>query len=114
MKEIKQKPEIYHFQCWVSEANTQKLIHACKEALIASKLNVLQFSEQAFPGGGYTSLWLLGESHLALHQFMPDGKGYVELASCNKEKALLFISTFRSLFKKEQIRSSMESYSTAS
>ena len=34
---------------------------------------------------GYTALWLLGESHFAIHTFPEEQKTYIELSSCNLE-----------------------------
>lgn len=34
---------------------------------------------------GHTALWLLGESHLAVHTFPEDKKTYIQLSSCNRK-----------------------------
>jgi S-adenosylmethionine/arginine decarboxylase-like enzyme len=38
-----------------------------------------------FEPQGYTALWLLTESHFAIHMFPEFGKSYIEIASCNLE-----------------------------
>ena len=47
----------------------------------------------------YTKLWLLGESHLALHTFPEENKDYVELSSCNVAYFDAFIVEMDKLFK---------------
>jgi S-adenosylmethionine/arginine decarboxylase-like enzyme len=52
---------------------------------------VLKFTEHCFKPQGYTALWLLAESHFALHTFPESGKTYIELSSCNVEYYQRFI-----------------------
>lgn len=46
--------------------------------------------EQHFPNGGYTALWLLAESHLAVHTFPESKATYLELSGCNESKTEAF------------------------
>ena len=41
--------------------------------------------EHYFEVQGYTALWLLSESHFALHTFPEEHKMYIEISSCVKE-----------------------------
>ena len=41
--------------------------------------------EHAFEPIGWTGIWLLAESHLAIHTFPEENKTYIEISSCNKE-----------------------------
>lgn len=50
-----------------------------------SGFNVLNVSEHHFQPQGYTALWLLCESHFAVHTFPEFGRSYIELSSCNLE-----------------------------
>ncbi|MCG8579186.1 MAG: S-adenosylmethionine decarboxylase, partial [Bacteroidales bacterium] len=63
------------------------------EQLKNARFKILNFSDHHFPLNGYTAFWLLAESHLALHTFTDKGWCYIELSSCNKEKALHFKET---------------------
>lgn len=45
---------------------------------------MLAVTEHRFRPYGYTALWLLGESHFALHTFPECGRTYYEISSCNK------------------------------
>ena len=49
-------------------------------------------SEHPFNPQGYTALWLLSESHFAVHTFPEFGKSYIELSSCNLEYYQKFLS----------------------
>lgn len=53
---------------------------------------VLDFVEHDFQPQGYTCLWLLGESHFAIHTFPEYGRTYIELSSCNMEYFQKFVS----------------------
>lgn len=61
------------------------------EMLEQSTFNVLNYSEHHFEPQGWTALWLLGESHLAIHTFPEHKKSYIELSSCMMDKYVLFI-----------------------
>ena len=40
--------------------------------------------EHSFQPQGYTAIWLLAESHFAIHTFPEENKTYIELSSCNR------------------------------
>lgn len=63
-----------------------------------SKLNVLDFTEHYFTPQGYTALWLLSESHLAVHTFPEEQKSYIELSSCNGGKSKVFLEKLNQQF----------------
>ena len=61
------------------------------DALLDSAgFGVLGKQRHDFVPQGVTCLWLLSESHLALHTWPEHGVAYVELSSCNKEWAEVF------------------------
>ena len=60
-------------------------------ALNSSGFATLKFTEHHFQPCGYTALWLLAESHLAVHTFPEHGTSYVEIASCILDKYQRFI-----------------------
>ena len=54
-----------------------------------SGFTVLNFVDHVFEPYGWTALWLLGESHFAIHTFPGEDEGntyYWELSSCIEEK----------------------------
>jgi len=79
------KAKIYNVSGWVKETSPNKLKNRYSELLALSKFEILNFQEHYFEPEGYTALWLLGESHFAVHTFPEEGKTYIELSSCNAE-----------------------------
>lgn len=65
--------------------------------LRAHGLQILGFMEYQFEPQGYTAIWLLAESHLAIHSFPEQGLSYVELSFCNEEKFEEFEQSLRYL-----------------
>ncbi|WP_416421125.1 S-adenosylmethionine decarboxylase family protein [Phocaeicola vulgatus] len=59
--------------------------------------NVLSCTEHHFSPQGYTALWLLSESHFAVHTFPEFGRTYIELSSCNLDFYLNFLSMTKEL-----------------
>ena len=82
--------EIHNYKCWIKLTDPETLKGVFNGLLATADFNVLNFSEHFFPVQGYTSIWLLAESHLAIHTFPNKGWSYIELSSCNAEKAILF------------------------
>lgn len=79
------KAQIFNFSDWISETDPQTLAGKFGGALKESGFKILGELEHFFFPQGYTKLWLLGESHFALHTFPEENKTYIELSSCNKE-----------------------------
>lgn len=67
------------------------------EILRRSGFNVLNVSEHHFHPQGYTALWLLSESHFAVHTFPEFGRSYIELSSCNLEYYQNFLNETKQL-----------------
>lgn len=70
---------------WISETDPQTLRETFDALLRKSGFNVLALVDHHFSPQGYTAMWLLSESHFALHTFPEFGKTYIELSSCNLE-----------------------------
>lgn len=64
-----------------------------------SGFGVLNFIEEHFEPHGYSAMWLLSESHLAVHTFPETGEAIFQLASCNLEKYMNFIQELSKRFK---------------
>ena len=79
------KAKIYNVSGWVSETSPFKLRNKYSDLLELSKFEILNFQDYYFQPEGYTALWLLGESHFAVHTFPEENKTYIELSSCNEE-----------------------------
>ncbi len=67
------------------------------DILRRSGFNVLNVSEHHFQPQGYTALWLLCESHFAVHTFPEFGRSYIELSSCNLEYYQNFLNETKQL-----------------
>ena len=83
------KAQMFNDQRWIEDkalahnpANIRKMFDL---RLNLSGFTVLAFTEHFFDPHGYTALWLLGESHLAIHTFPEEDKIYVEMSSCVEE-----------------------------
>ncbi len=76
------KAQIYNYSIWLEETNPAVLKETLTDALAAAGFNVLEITEHHFTPHGYTALWLLSESHLAVHTFPEHNSTYLELSSC--------------------------------
>jgi S-adenosylmethionine/arginine decarboxylase-like enzyme len=77
--------KIWNYSVWIQETNPQRIKESFNELLNRSGFNVLNLMEHHFQPQGYTCIWLLSESHFAVHTFPEFGKSYIELSSCNLE-----------------------------
>ena len=82
---------IYNHRDWVSETNPELLVKQMNRLLELSGYTVVNFVEHHFQPQGYTSIWLLAESHLAVHTFPEQNKTYIELSGCKKSMNELFV-----------------------
>jgi S-adenosylmethionine decarboxylase len=82
--------EMFHFEEWVSMSNPESLKSTFKNLLLASEFTIVNFVEHYFPTEGYTCVWVLAESHLAIHTFPKSETCYIQISSCNKEKLDVF------------------------
>jgi len=76
---------IYNIRTWINETNPAKLKNNYSDLLALSGFDILNFQDHYFDPAGYTALWLLGESHFAIHTFPEENKSYIELSSCTEE-----------------------------
>ena len=89
---------IYNFRAWIELSDPDSLKSTFKDFLHRSDYVILNFTEHYFKPYGYTCIWLLCESHLALHTFPEESKTYVELSGCSLEKNNVFTRLFKSQF----------------
>lgn len=90
-------PKIWNYSQWITETNPQKIRKMFDKLLVDSKFNVLSVTDKHFQPQGYTALWLLSESHFAIHTFPEFSKTYIELSSCNLEYYQTFIELTKDL-----------------
>ena len=103
MKEITPKQleaKVFCLKGWVALTQKKSLFSFFQKQLEIADFTILNFTDQNFPNGGYTAMWLLAESHLAIHSFAESGWTYLELTSCNQPKSEIFkTNILKSKFK---------------
>lgn len=67
---------------WVTECRPDVLCSKFKKMLIESGFNIRGDVFEFFDPYGFTALFLLSESHFAIHTFPEEKKTYLELSSC--------------------------------
>ncbi len=78
------KAKMYTYKGWIKATDERYLKQYFDKLLIKSKFEIISFQDKKFDGYGYTALWLLSESHFAVHTFPEHNKTYIELSSCIK------------------------------
>lgn len=84
------KAKIWNYQVWIKETHGDTISSVLTGALLEAGFHVIDYIHYRFKPHGFTALWLLGESHLAVHTFPEENKSYVELSSCNKKYYKVF------------------------
>lgn len=84
------EPRIFSLRFWVSTVEPGEIKQAFNRIMKLTNYNILDFTEYTFPVQGYTAIWLLAESHLAVHTFPGNKWSYVELSGCNEQKTIEF------------------------
>ncbi|MDR0384681.1 MAG: S-adenosylmethionine decarboxylase [Prevotellaceae bacterium] len=87
--------KIWNYSQWIAETNPATIKTLFDRVLRESGFRILNESEHHFYPQGYTGLWLLSESHFAVHTFPEFQKSYVELASCNLEYYIKFVELMK-------------------
>lgn len=75
---------MYNYSIWIEETNPTILFNFFMQKLKEAGFGVENVVEKHFNPKGYTSLFLLSESHLAIHTFPEQKQTYIELSSCVK------------------------------
>ena len=89
------KAVMYNYNTWIKYKKEENLIIVLENMLIRSGFNIINKIEHFFTHQGYTGLWLLAESHFAIHTFPEENKIYVEISSCVKKYFDKFIEEFK-------------------
>jgi S-adenosylmethionine decarboxylase len=88
---------MYNYKCWLVNLSTYQVCEIITQLLKDSGFSVLNFIDHQFEPEGYTCLWLLAESHAAIHSFPEESKIYVEVSSCNSH----YLGKFREFLEYE-------------
>ncbi|CAL2063345.1 S-adenosylmethionine decarboxylase [Tenacibaculum sp. 190524A05c] len=89
--------QMFHFDLWINQSNPEELKTEIALILEKSKFTIVNFIEHHFPVKGYTAVWLLAESHLAIHTFPDQEKTYLQISSCNNNKLQILKEELSSL-----------------
>ncbi len=79
------KAVMYNYHIWIKYEDEETLISNFEKMIIKSGFTIINKVEHFFEQQGYTGLWLLAESHFAIHTFPEEDKVYIEISSCVKE-----------------------------
>ena len=90
--------KIDNFSSWMTYSSDHQLKTDVEGLIIGSGFTVLKFVDHAFEPQGYTALWLLAESHCALHTFPEEQKAYLEISSCNSEMYVNFVDRLSPIY----------------
>lgn len=85
------KAEIFNFSTWIDIVDPIELKSFYDDVLVNCGFTIIKFIDHEFSPFGYTGLWLLEESHFALHTFPEEKKTYIEISSCNEEMYKAFL-----------------------
>lgn len=88
------KAKIWNLNDWIAECDPQALTSTFDKMLREAGFTILNEVEYYFTPQGYTKLYLLCESHFAIHTFPEESKTYIELSSCNKAMQKKFVELF--------------------
>lgn len=82
---------MYNISAYIDEVDPKKLYERFSQLLIDSGFTIESIQEKRFEPQGYTALFLLSESHFAIHTFPEENQTYIELTSCVKDPFDKFI-----------------------
>lgn len=82
--------KIWNFQKWINTTDPTELFNKYDNLLKMAGFGVINYFEYHFHPFGYSAIWLLYESHFAIHTFPEENKTYIELSSCNEEMLIKF------------------------
>lgn len=94
--------KMWNISGWVNETDPELLKAKYNTLLKSCGFGLLAFSEHYFEPFGYSSIWLLSESHFALHTFPEENKTYFELSSCVETQYRKFIELEKIEIKKDK------------
>lgn len=91
------KAKMNNFRVWIDESRPDVLHGIYKKLLQESGFDVMSVQHHFFEPFGFTALYLLAESHFAIHTFPEENKTYIELTSCVDKPYERFITAFHAL-----------------
>ena len=87
------KATMKNWNGWVKETDPITLDKTYKQLLLDAGFKIVGECDHHFQPQGYTKLYLLAESHFAIHTFPEEGKTYLELSSCVERQYHRFLAS---------------------
>lgn len=84
--------KIWNHSYWINETAPEILKESYEKKLIESGFSIVGFIDFHFKPQGYTAMFILAESHLAIHTFPEHNKSYIELSSCSLDKYVSYLT----------------------
>jgi len=101
-EESRMKAVMYNFHTWIPYRREEEFIVEVDKILKESGFTIIDKVEHFFGGQGYTGLWLLAESHFAIHTFPEENTIYIEISSCVKAYFDNFMKHFNVYCKEKE------------
>jgi S-adenosylmethionine decarboxylase len=89
---------MFNKRYWTKITNPDILKNRAFDGLVICGFTICGFIEYRFSPQGYTALFLLSESHFAIHTFPEEGKSYLEISSCIEDPFLRFDAFINEFF----------------
>jgi len=83
--------KIWNHRQWVNSKEPDIIKEEYSILLKSCGFKVLNYIEYKFNPQGFSAMWLLAESHFAVHTFPEEGKMYIEMSSCSMSKYIEFV-----------------------
>lgn len=93
------KAKMNRLAFWVNDTEVKVLKNKFADILQECGFNVLSVCEHYFQPYGWTGLYLLSESHLAIHTFPEEKKTYIELSSCVDRPFIKYLKKIKDIEK---------------
>ena len=97
------KAKMYNYSDWIDYEDEKEFATKCEDILKQSGFKIIKKTEHYFNPVGYTGLFLLAESHFAIHSFPEEGKIYIELSSCVEEYYDFFVKKIKKYKSKKRL-----------
>ncbi len=88
--------QMFKHSDWLNITDVKLLTVRFDKLLHDAGFKILSFNQNHFDPVGFTCVWVLAESHFAIHTFPEEGKSYIELSSCNWRYFVTFVELFNS------------------
>lgn len=100
------KAVMYNYNNWIKYdiKSEEEIINNLEKIVLESGFNIVKKVDYHFPIQGYTALWLLSESHFAIHTFPEEHKMYIEISSCVKAYFDKFIEKVEGIYSEYNLK----------